>query len=120
MKKDMRNFGGETIAMALCDRTRQAFSDLKAMGVSAFEDDESNCIAFIIPWEDEEGGRALNFAVARSGERTVDGTKYSACPFRPDPAGDSDLIRPSIPFLSGHGFRSIRPSLWRAAGQYCW
>ena len=42
------------------------------------------------------------------------------CPFRPHPAGDSDLIRPSIPFRSGQGFRSIRPSLWRAAGQCRW
>ena len=47
-------------------------------------------------------------------------TFHTICPFRPHPAGDSDLIRPSIPIASGQGFRSIRPSLWRAAGQCRW
>jgi len=31
------------------------------------------------------------------------------CVFRGDPASDSESIRPPIPILSGHWFRSIRP-----------
>lgn len=63
------------------------------------------------PFEDCVRASWTKWDVTGPGGLVQRGSDTLRCVFRGHPATDSESIRPPIPILSGHRFRSIRPPL---------